>query len=298
MKNPINFSKFIQNRIANIQASDSFAFAAVIGVGPWLVPLGPAIIFGYALFVSAPIDMAEFRLATAVAVAIGLILAGAVSSHNAVVSSGWRPWSLVVGYIFLEIIGLWLMSVSFDVKVIGTVASLLTLIVYLSRSTAKEIGTAKIEAKEIETTKRDFQIEQAKLAAEHKREMERAQLAAEHQRQADQRAADLAGAEHQRQMDQRAADLSHDEKMARIEAKKVSQDSVPIVSHETVQPSQDKSIETLRPDILAELAQEKPNLTRLAGQLGIGRSTLYRHLGTLQGTGEVVKNGNGYEVTK
>ncbi len=294
----INFSKFIQNRIANIQASDSFAFAAAIGVGPWLVPLGPAIIFGYALYVSAPTNMAEFRHVTAAAVAIGLIVAGAVSSHNAIVSSGWRPWSLVIGYIFLEIIGLWLMSVSFDVKVIGTVASLLTLIVYLSRSTAKGIDTAKIEAKEAEQIKLDFQMEQARLAAEHKREMEQARLAAEHQRQADQRAADLASAEHQRQMDQRTVDLSHDEKMARIGAKKVSQVTVPTVSHETVQPSQDKSIETLKPDILAELGQEKPNLTRLAGRLGIGRSTLYRHLGTLQGAGDVVKNGNGYEVTR
>lgn len=186
----INFSKFIENRIANIQASDSFAFAAAIGLGPWLVPLGPAIIFGYALYVSAPIDMAEFRLVTAIAIAIGLIVAGAVSSHNAIVSGGWRPWSLVMGYIALEIVGLWLMSVIFDVKIVGTVASLLTLIVYLSRSTAKEIDTGKAETKETNKTKMNFQIEQARLNAEH-----------------------------QRQMEQRAADLNHNEKMARIEAK-------------------------------------------------------------------------------
>lgn len=52
----------------------------------------------------------------------------------------------------------------------------------------------------------------------------------------------------------------------------------------------------LKPDILAELEKEKPNLARLATDLGIGRSTLYRHLGTMAGTGEVVKNGNGYEI--
>jgi len=135
----MNFSKFIENRIRNIQASDSFAFAAAIGVGPWLCPLAPAIIFGYALYVSAPSDMAEFRIVTAAAVAIGLIVAGAVSSHNAIVSNGWQPWTLVIGYIALEIVGLWLMSVTFDVKIVGTVASLLTLIVYLSRSSAKRI---------------------------------------------------------------------------------------------------------------------------------------------------------------
>jgi hypothetical protein len=288
----INFSKFIENRIANIQASDSFAFAAAIGVGPWLVPLGPAIIFGYALYVSAPVDMAEFRIATAVAVAIGLVVAGAVSSHNAIVSSGWRPWSLVVGYIFLEIAGLWLMSVSFDVKVVGTVASLLTLVVYLSRSTAKEIDTAKIEAKEIDTAKRDFEIEQAKLNAEHQRQIEQAKLNAEHQRQANQHAADLAQTEHIRAMDQHAVDLKHDEKMARIEAKRVSQ-TVPSTVPEL---SQKKDLETLKGQIIAELGQEKPNMTQLAKQLGVGRGTLYRHLGTLNETGEVVKNGNGYKL--
>lgn len=285
----IDFSKFIENRIKNIQASDSFAFAAAIGMGPWLVPLGPAIIFGYALYKSAPADMAEFRIVTAVAVAIGLIVAGAVSSHNAITSGSRKSWSLVVGYIFLEIAGLWLMTVTFDVKVVGTVASFLTLIVYLSRSTAKEIDTAKIEAKEASQTKLDFQMEQVQLNAEHKRRLEQAQLNAELQRQADQRAADLKGAEHQRE-------LTHTEKLARIEAKTLSQQSVPKVSLETARGTpQDKTIETLKAEIIAELGQEKPNMAQLAGRLGIGRSTLYRHLGTLAGTGEVVKNGNGYK---
>lgn len=261
----MNFSKFIENRIKNIQSSDSFAFAVAIGLGPWLVPLGPAIIFGYALFVSAPDNMAEFRAITAVSVAIGLIVAGAVSSHNAVISGGWRPWSLVVGYIALEIVGLLLMSVTFDVKIVGTVASLLTLIVYLSRSTAKEIDMAQIEAKKIDTVKRDFQIEQARLNAEHKR-----------------------------QKDQRDADQKHDERMAKIEAKKASQMIVP---KSVPKVSRNKSLEALKPEILAELGQEKPNLTQLASRLEIGRSSLYRHLGTLAETGEVVKNGNGYELS-
>jgi hypothetical protein len=280
----VNFSKFIENRIANIQSSDSFAFAAAIGLGPWLVPLGPAIIFGYALYVSAPTDMAEFRIVTAVAVAVGLIVAGAVSSHNAIVAGGWRPWSLVIGYIFLggwrpwslvigyiflEIVGLWLMSVSFDVKVVGTVASLLTLIVYLSRSSAKEIDTGRTEAKEIDQVKREFQIEQARLNADH-----------------------------QRRMAERAAGLKHAEKLARIEAKKLSQSVPASVPKVSPQVSQKKDFETLKAQIIAELSQEKPNMTQLARQLGIGRGTLYRHLGTLSETGEIIKNGNGYEVMK
>lgn len=293
----MNFSKFIENRIKNIQASDSFAFAAAIGLGPWMVPLGPAIIFGYALYKSAPPDMAEFRIVTAVAVAIGLIVAGAVSSHNAITSAAWKSWLLVVGYIFLEIAGLWLMTVTFDVKVVGTVASFLTLIVYLSRSTAKEIDTSKMETKEADQARRDFQIEQARLNAEHKRQIEQARLNAELQRQVDQRAADLKDAEYQREMAQQAAELTHAEKLARIEAKVLSQQGVPKVSLETPQKtSQDKTIETLKAEIIAELGQEKPNMAQLASRLEIGRSTLYRHLGTLTGTGEVRKNGNGYEL--
>ncbi len=259
----MNFSKFIQNRIINIQASDSFAFAIAIGVGPWLVPLGPAIIFGYALYKSAPSDMAEFRIVTAIAVGIALIVAGAVSSHTAIVSGGARPWSLVIGYIFLEIAGLWLMSVTFDVKIVGTVASLLTLIVYLSRSSAKEIDATKAKVEAADQTKLDFQVDQARLNADH-----------------------------QRQMTARDADQKHVERLARIEAKAVQTGvptSVPKVS-------QVKSLETLKADILAELGQETPNLTQLASRLDIGRSTLYRHLGTLAGQGKVIKNGNGYEV--
>lgn len=265
----INFSKFIENRIANIQSSDSFAFAAAIGLGPWLVPLAPAIIFGYALFVSAPSDMAEFRLVTAVAVAIGLIVAGAISSHNAITSKTPRAWGMVVGYIILEIVGLWLMSVDFDVKVVGTVASLLTLIVYLSRSTAKEIGDDKAEAKQADKVKMDFQIEQARLNAEHKRHME-----------------------------EQDAGLKHAEKLAQIEAKKVSGTVPKSVPSTVPELSQKKDFETLKPEIIAELSQEKPNMTQLAQRLDIGRGTLYRHLGTLHGTGDIIKNGKGYELPK
>ena len=149
-----------------------------------------------------------------------------------------------------------------------------------------------------------------KIDTEHSRasQIEQAQIDAEHQRQIAARAAELkheetlAGleqarlnAEHKRLMEQHAADLKHTEKLARIEAK-VVRTSVPKVSQQVSQQvSQDKSLETLKSDILAELGQETPNLTQLASRLDIGRSTLYRHLGTLARQGKVIKNGNGYE---
>jgi DNA-binding transcriptional ArsR family regulator len=270
-KTPFDFSQFINNRIANIKAADSLAFALAVGVGPWVVPPGPAIIFSYALYISLPVNMADFRIIAAVSVAIGLIVAGAVSSHNAIVSSGFKPWSLVIGYIVLEIAGLWLMSIPFDAKIVGTVASLLTLIVYLSRSSAKEIDAGKIEAKEGMRLKLDYQIEQDRLDAEHRRAMVA-----------------------------QAADLKHVEILARIEAKKekdIVSASVSQVSQESVsQVSLDRTFETLKPDIIAALGQEKPNMSRLARQLGVSRGTLYRHLKTLRETGEIIKNGNGYEL--
>ncbi len=203
--------------------------------------------------------MAEFRIVAAVSVAIGLIVAGAVSSHNAIAGKGW---SLVVGYIVLEIAGLWLMTVSIDVKIVGTVASLLTLIVYLSRSSAKELDLTQAETKEAAQVKLDFQMEQARASAEHKRAMEA-----------------------------QAAELKHAEKLAKIEARTV-QKGAPISVRETVQP---RTLETIKADIIAELGQEKPNMSALAQRLNIGRTTLYKHLGTLAEQGEIVKNGNGYE---
>lgn len=270
----LNFSRFIENRIENIKASDNFAFALAIGTGSWIAPISPAVIFGYSLWKSAPEDMGEFRIVTAVTVAVGLVVAGAVSSHNAITSKSLKPWLLVVAYISLEIIGLWLMSVSFEVKVVGTVASLLTLIVYLSRTNANEIDAEKKDAKtdttlarEREQVKLDFQIEQDRLNADHVRGQERI-----------------------------VVDQKHAERLAKIEATTVPPGTFHGTTSDIPKVSRDTSIDAVRGSIIAELKKEKPNFTELASQLGFGRTTLYRRIGTLVGTGEVVKNGNGYEV--
>lgn len=56
------------------------------------------------------------------------------------------------------------------------------------------------------------------------------------------------------------------------------------------------SREDIKPLVLEELGLPKPNMTLLARRLGIGRASLYRYLSALVETGEVVRNGNGYEV--
>lgn len=62
-----------------------------------------------------------------------------------------------------------------------------------------------------------------------------------------------------------------------------------------IKPIEIPTLEELKDDIIAELQQKKPNMSRLATRLNIGRTTLYRHLGTLAEQGEIIKNGNGYE---
>lgn len=116
--------------------------------------------------------------------------------------------------------------------------------------------------KQMEDEKRQYQIEQARLAAEHKRMME-----------------------------QRTADLAHSEKMARIEAKNVSQ---------SVKPTVKPTVNGLTVGGLKEALQAdgKPNITQLAKDLGVSRPTLYNRLNSLVNSGEIIKNGNGYEVTK
>jgi len=143
----------------------------------------------------------------------------------------------------------------------------------------------------------DFQIQQAKLNADQRRRMAEQDAEIEHAKKMASIEENRLDSDHQRRMVEQDAELKHAEKLARIEAKTATSQGVSQVSQKSVpQVSHDKSFETLKAGILAELGQEKPNLTQLASRLQIGRSTLYRHLGTLSETGEITKNGNGYEV--
>lgn len=261
-KYTINFSQFIKNRIANVESIDSFVFALAVGIGPWIVPTAGAVIFAYSFHEWAPDNMGDLRLYAAAAAGVGLIVAGVISSHNAIAARTREAWRLVYGYISLEIIGLWFMSVGWDVKVVGTTMALLTLIVYLAKSSTKENKTVQAEVKETAQVKLDFQLEQARANADHKRTMAT-----------------------------QAAGLKHEEQLARIEAQ-----SAPATVHKSVQAnSPNRTLDMLKGGIIAELRQEKPNMSRLAEQFGIGRTTLYKHLRTLAEQGEIVKNGNGYE---
>lgn len=147
----------------------------------------------------------------------------------------------------------------------------------------------EVAAKETAQLKRDFQLEQARLNAEQKRREAKETAQAERDFQIEQ-ARIIARQEEQ------AAEQKHAEKLARIEAKKVSQSVSSTVSEVSRQLSQEKTLEMLKTEIIDELGQEKPNMTQLAQRLDIARGTLYRHLVTLNETGHIVKNGKGYEL--
>jgi hypothetical protein len=86
------------------------------------------------------------------------------------------------------------------------------------------------------------------------------------------------------------AEQKHTERMAKIAQKSVQ---------ESVQGTVQSSVQSLTPGDVknAVSGAEKPiNVTQLAKSLGISRGTLYTRLNSLVNSGEMVKNGNGYEV--
>lgn len=87
-------------------------------------------------------------------------------------------------------------------------------------------------------------------------------------------------------------------KMARIEAKKVL---LTVPSESQASPKETpgkKDLETLKPSILNGLTDSTLSRSQLAESLGLSKTQLYRYLGTLNEMGEIIKNGNGYEVAK
>lgn len=90
------------------------------------------------------------------------------------------------------------------------------------------------------------------------------------------------------------SEQKHAEKMARIEAKRVSRGVSENVSGSTLKMSQSEIFEY----ILNQLRDKgnETQMTQLATELGISRSTLYRRLDQMQQAGTIHKNGEGWKV--
>ena len=178
----------IDKAISKIENTDRLAFTLAGGIGPWIVPVASALVFAYAYQSSIAEELGLLSYAGAAAIAVGLIVAGAYSSHVAIKKP--VAWVLVVSYIALEIVGLWAMNIERGVSVVGTVAALMTLIVYLSRAIERDVQEteAKQKEEEAETDQREreteaeaieFKREQARQRARDKKEFRLAEIASE-----------------------------------------------------------------------------------------------------------------------
>ncbi len=286
------YKKITQGLISSIQDTDRLGFAGAMGIGPWVVPLAPAIIFGWALYESAPESMGnELRIIAGSAAAIGLIVAGAVSSHNAISlqTSNIKgkilafAWTLVFGYIALEIAGLWKMSIEREIKIVGTVISLLTLVVYLSRSAASRLTEIKQDKAQAQQLEREDDLQAQRLEREAKEQEEA----------------------HRREMEKLRLQMEQDTRLATIEASKekaIAKAKLSVPKSVSGNVSGDTLI--LSPaeqnDRILHYMEQNPDttLTQLAQDVGTSRSTLYRRLEKLKAAGKIKVNGAGYTINR
>lgn len=288
MTNEINeptiskYKIFVRGRIENIRDTDLFAFTSAMGLAPWLVPIAPALVFGWVFYTSVTTTEEDpmnttLALIGAISISIGLIVAGAMSSHTAITLQGYGveknkirfAWTLVVVYVSLEIGGLLAMKIlGSHLEVVGIVASLLTLTVYLSRSSA----TRLTEEKEM---RQDHQERIYKEAEEEKA--------------------------HQRELERRRLEIEREKELAKIEANK--EKAIAKINAPKSVPSgtTDDTTELTPPEQKARILhymEQNPDITmtQLAQDIGTSRRTLYRRLDELKNEGLVKINGAGYKV--
>lgn len=165
--------------IAKIENTDRLAFKFAGGIGPWVVPVSSALIFAYAYQSSVSKELGLLSYVGGLFVAVGLIVAGAYSSHVAIK----RPiaWLLVFSYITLEIVGLWAMDIESGISTVGTVAALMTLIVYLSRAIERDVQESEEAQREDKVEALGFRREQARQKKVDAKELRLAEIASETQ---------------------------------------------------------------------------------------------------------------------
>jgi len=128
----MNYQQLVNEKIKNIHHRDRLNHARIAGFASWIVPLAPAIAFGFAFYQFMMLFTGSdyFGIVAGLSAGLGLIIVGIASTYAAV--RDHRGWWLVAGYIVLEIIGLWVFGQSIRFAAIATVISLLTLIAYIA----------------------------------------------------------------------------------------------------------------------------------------------------------------------
>lgn len=265
---------------------DRSMFSLAGGAGPWIVPIAPALIYGWTFYDGTRETLGVWGVVGAVAMSVGLVVAGATSSHTAMAlqsakapaSKVFWAWFLVFAYITLEIGGIVTMNNWHSLEVVGVTASLLTLVVYLSRSFKRYLEEFKAEAAE---TKQEQKAERSTMIA----------YRIEEQRQK---------AEFERQRQLRQMELEQQKELAKIEASKekaIAKNNAHSSVQKSVQAEQsvDAQIEHI---VNVFKADPSAKITSLARDLNISRNTVYNRIEQAIEQQKLHKNGVGYKVTE
>jgi len=251
----------------NVQAMIFYPFQ---NIGPFIVAAMPALFTGHSVYTwYAETSAAWLAMLISCVVAIAMEAININVVHTSLDlfeqkqnGKGWLMalFSLIVMALVSTVIGFSEGDLSPLIKGLAVSSPWLTGIVYLAVGMAQGIHQEK---------------QQADLDRNERRQSE-----------AEQR-------EFERQLKLKEIDKNHELRLAKIEAAKSVQSSV--------KPTVQSSVKGLTPeDVKNAVSQsEKPvNITQLAKDLQVSRTTLYTKLNGLVDSGEMIKNGNGYEVIK
>jgi len=213
-------------------------------IGPWIVPLAPALVFGHSAYSAVFSALGLLAYAVGLSVAIALEIGGIIGFHAGVSFYGRHNGKAVLGfslgvvYVILGITAVLVGGESPDFKIIGVMSFLIVPLVYLARALMKDLG--------------------------------------------DTSAADADDKAHRREMDLFKLETNRQTRLITAERKTV-QSVQPVQSKsvhtepESVQPMDiDEAI------IERFATGEKVNVSRLARDLGKSRTTVYKRIGQLE----------------
>jgi len=189
-----NYQKFIDRRIANVRDTDRMVFGLTSDLGPWIVPLAPALVFGYS-FYAATVDRLDWMAVIAgAAAAFGMEIAGTTAFHTAVafwsLKDIWKALTaffLGILYVFIGIVGVVYLESQSAFVIVGVSAFILAPIVYASRALARDLNRQAQERQDNRAL--SIQFKQDEISFEREKELA-------------------------------AMRLKHEERLAKIEAKK------------------------------------------------------------------------------
>ena len=285
----MNTSAFPQRFDCFLDAIQAILMSFLVKLGPFFVALMPALFTAYSIFYTfKPEAGPTLALCFAVVVGLAMETVGIVATHTAIDLYNAKQLGLVESVKFKLmswLVPIYVLGVSsviyFSedaftplVKGLGIASPFLTCIVYIAVALARDL--AQIAAKQSERDERQTILEDEQRVWE--RERERLQL-----------------------------EMKHEEKLARITAKRVkqavngggqnAQNDVKSHVFDAVNLSKAKKKEQLI-DRMLDIYVDNPNtgVSTVANQLNVSRQTVYNYLNEMEQAGRLRRNGQGVEV--